>query len=77
MPKLMDGAPDASVAAAERVAPAEGTQRHRVFVAIGLAARNDGGATDDRIAYLTGLSPNSVRPRRGEFTALTGHNTPA
>lgn len=60
-------APDTSRDAARRIAPASGSQRMRVLVAI--AGAGEMGATEEEITAQTGISPNSVRPRRRELEA--------
>ena len=52
-----------SIEAHEAIKPHKRTQRDKVLEAI----VRTGGATDEEIVALTGLSPSSVRPRRGEL----------
>lgn len=58
-------APDTSVAAAEAIAPATGTQRELVFSTIFTSGRN--GMTDEEVQQALGMNPSSQRPRRGEL----------
>lgn len=60
--------PDTSHDAAARVKPRSGTQRRRVMDAIRDShMRGLPGLTDEQVATITGLSLNSVRPRRQEL----------
>lgn len=67
--RVAQGARDTSKAAALAVLPRSGNQRRRILDAIAAVARNPQvvGLTDLQLAHATGLSPNSVRPRRGEL----------
>lgn len=57
--------------AARRALPRSGTQRRTVLDAIAdAAARGHHGATDVELARHLTMSPNSVRPRRGELVEL-------
>lgn len=55
--------PATSKDAAAAITPVSGTQRGRVYEAI----RRSNGLTDEALAALLHLSPNSVRPRRVEL----------
>ena len=57
--------PVTSHVAAARALPRTGTQRRVIYDLI--AGRGLTGATDDEVADLTGIPPNSVRPRRVEL----------
>ena len=57
--------PVTSHVAAARALPRSGTQRRTIYDLI--AGRGLTGATDDEVADLTGIPPNSVRPRRVEL----------
>lgn len=61
--KLRANAPDTSRAAAVRALPKSGSARTKVYETI----LTSGGLTDEQIVVLTGLSPNSARPRRKEL----------
>jgi hypothetical protein len=65
------GGSEASTRAALAVLPKTGNQRRRILDAIAAVARDPRtvGLTDVQLAHTTGLSPNSVRPRRGELVA--------
>lgn len=63
------GATDTSEAARWAIYPKIGSQRMAVLKACVDAYEQDGGLTDEELADLTGLSPSSVRPRRGELVA--------
>lgn len=57
--------------AARRALPRSGTQRRIILDALAAAYEASGdGATDVELARHLNLSPNSVRPRRGELVEL-------
>lgn len=58
---------DTSQAAGLAAWPKAGTDRATILEAV--AAAGEYGATDDDLAFDTDLSPNTVRPRRGELAA--------
>ena len=72
-PKLRHDARDTSRAAAAAVLPKVGTQRRNVYDAIARYCDKSNpigdtwGLTDEQISDVTGLSGNSVRPRRLEL----------
>jgi len=66
-PALRRDAAPTSVAAAVKVAPAVGTQARAVLDAITGAGPR--GLIDEEIGRETGLSDNSVRPRRGSLAS--------
>lgn len=63
--KARRNAPATSKDAAEAITSVTGEQRRLVLMTITVL----GGATDAEIAHSTGLSGDSVRPRRGELLA--------
>lgn len=69
--KRRRGARQTSVDAADLVAPRTGSQRARVLDAVHSVSTGPlGGLTDVELARQTGLSANSVRPRRVELVDL-------
>jgi hypothetical protein len=61
---------DTQDAARWAIMPKTGTQRARVLTELSDVYRDGAyGLTDEEIAHRTGLSPSSVRPRRGELVA--------
>lgn len=60
-PSTVTGKSKTSRQAAADTLPRSGTQRRRVFDAIGA------GSTDHEICMATALAPSTVRPRRGEL----------
>lgn len=56
---------DTSLAAAERIAPAQGTLQRRVLDYI--AGQGERGATDEEVQNALGMNPSTQRPRRVEL----------
>lgn len=64
--RILPYAPDSatSKAAAEAAKRWDGAAREKVLIALD---RHPAGLTDEEIAHVTGLSPNTARPRRVEL----------
>jgi hypothetical protein len=70
-PYVRPGATATSAAAAVKAFPRSGTQRRRILDALAEALpKAGGGATDPELCRHLALSPNSVRPRRGELVEM-------
>lgn len=62
--KVGRSSPATSRKAAVATLPRSGSHRHRILACL---AANPAGLTDEQIASRTGLTTNTVRPRRGEL----------